>query len=220
MPAMTTTADPREAETGLSLKELMMLPVILLWMTFQVFARHVVTLKEMRRTRPLPINWQEHYERLRTVEWRIRGLTASGVAQILSGEELDLCQLFTDPDPPEEFGQMPASAWEMHRRFEAIARFYADPERYIRRAAERITTRDGEIDPLGRADPRPPTAVVVIVIVITNFSPSAVSRLHVAPRHASHPAQPIRAPPWLAGNSETETCPSPPAASARTRGHA
>jgi len=195
MPAMTTTADPREEETGLSLSELMMLPVILLWMTFQVFARHVAKLKELRRTRPLPRTWREHWPNLRKAEWHIQELTASGVAQILVRQELDLSNLFMNPDPPEAFGAMPASAWEMHRRFEAIARFHADPERYIRRAAWRILGHNGEPDPFGRADPRPPAAVVVIVI--TNFLPPRFSRLHVAPGHAPHPAQPIRAPPWL-----------------------
>ena len=203
MPAMTTTADPREEETGLSLQELMMLPVILLWMTFQVFAQHVVKLKQMRRTKPLPASWREHWPNLRLAEWHIRSLTCFGIEALLAGHELDVHELPMVFDPPEEFGAMPASAWEMHRRFEAIARFYADPERYIRRAAERILARDGEIDPLGRADPRPAAAVVVIVvIVITNFSPSAVSRLPVALRHASHPAQPIRAPPWLGATSK------------------
>jgi hypothetical protein len=184
---MTAREITSEPETGLSLKELMLLPVILLWLTFQVFARHVVTLKQMRRTRPLPINWREHYERLRIVEWRIRELTTSGVEQILSGRELDLTDLWGKPDPPEDFGAMPASAWEMHRRFEAIARVHADPERYIRRAAERILAREGGRDLLGRADPRPPAAVVVIV---TSFAPSRLSL-----PHAPHQAQRIRAPP-------------------------
>jgi len=216
MPAMTTTADPREQETGLSLTELMMLPVILLWLTFQAFAQHVVKLKELRRTRPMPMSWKEHWANLRLAEWHIRELTASGIEQIFSGKELDLHQLVMDPDPPEGFGQMPASAWEMHRRLEAIARFHADPERHIRRAAQRIIARDGEPDPLGRAQPRPPAAVVVIVIVIS-FAPSRLSRLYFAKRHAPHSAQPIRAPPWPRNNLENSAPLNPPTRSTRTR---
>jgi hypothetical protein len=183
---MNASAITSEQETGLSLSELMMLPVILLWLTFQAFAQHVVKLKELRRTRPLPKTWREHWPNLRLAEWHIRELTASGIEQICSGKDLDLHQLSMDPDPPEDFGLEPASALEMHRRFEAIARFHADPERYIRRAAQRITARDGEINPLGRANPRPsppppPLVVVVVVVMVvvvflsaTGFSPQRI----------------------------------------------
>jgi hypothetical protein len=190
MPAMTTTTSTCEHETGLSLSELMMLPVILLWLTFQAFAQHVVKLKQLRRTRPLPKSWREHWANLRLAEWHIRELTASGVEQICSGKELDLHQLSMDPDPLEDFGQMPASAWEMHRRFEAIAGFHADPERYIRRAARRIAVRDGERDPLGRANPPPPPpppppVVVMVVLMVVVVFLSATGFF----------AQRIRAPP-------------------------
>ena len=189
---MNASAITSEKETGLSLTELMMLPVILVWLTFQAFAQHVAKLKEKRRTKPLPINWQEHWPNLRQAEWHIRQLTASGVEQIFSGHDLDLHQLVMDPDPPEDFGQMPASAWEMHRRFEAIARFHADPERYIRRAAERIAARDGQIDPLSRTQPRPlpppPPLVVVVVVVMVVVVSSVLSA-------TGSSAQRIRAPP-------------------------
>jgi hypothetical protein len=213
MPAMTTTADPREEDHGLSLTELMMLPVILLWLTFQAFAQQVVKLKELRRTRPMPINWQAHWANLRLAEWHIRELTASGIEQIVSGKELDLRQLVMDIDPPEEFGQMPASALEMHRRFEAIARFHADPERHIRRAAQRIAARDGEPDPLGRLDPRspplpPPLVVVVVVVVSSVFSATSSS------------AQRIRAPPWPGANSKKCTHIASLIPSARSRAFA
>jgi len=103
MPAMTTTTEtPREQETGLSPTELMMLPVILKWMTFQVFAWHLVKLKELRRTRLLP-------------------------------------------PPPSSFF--------------------------------------------------PPSAAVVVIVIVISFSPPRFSLPPFAPGHASHPDQPIRAPP-------------------------
>jgi hypothetical protein len=81
----------------------------------------------------------------------------------------------------------------MHRRFEAIARFHADPERYIRRAAERVLARDGELDPLGRANPRPPSPLsplVVVVVVVAMVV--VVSSVFSA---TGFSAQRIRAPP-------------------------
>ena len=211
---MNAATTPCEQETGLSLKELMMLPVILLWLTFQVFARHVATLKEMRRTKPMPINWREHWPNLRLAEWHIRSLTSFGIKALLAGQELDLQDLPMVLDPPEDhYAPMPGSALEMHRRFEAAARFHADPERYIRRAAERITAREGEIDPLGRTirppPPPSPPLVVVLVVVVVVFLPTA-----------GFSAQRIRAPPWLAGNSQNQTRPNPLIPSARTRDHA
>jgi hypothetical protein len=130
-------------------------------------------------------------------EWHIRSLTAFGIEALLSGQELDVHELAMVPDPPEDFGAMPASALEMHRRFEAIARFHADPERYIRRAAKRIIARDGEPDPLGRSNPPPPpppVVVVVVVMVVTAFSSAA-----------GFSAQRIRAPPGLNSSSELST---------------
>jgi hypothetical protein len=195
---METTAHTADRTSNsesirLDLSQLWMLPILLLSVIFSVFADYADKLKEKRRTRPLPKTWKEHWPNLRQAEWHIRELTASGIEQILSGKDLDLHQLSMDPDPPEDFGAMPASACEMHRRFEAIARFHADPEKHIRRAAQRILARDGEIDPLGRASPRPPpppppplvvvVVVAMVVVVSSVFSATGFS------------AQRIRAPP-------------------------
>jgi hypothetical protein len=213
---MTAATSPCEQETGFSLKELIMLPVILLWLTLQAFAQHAVKLKELRRTRPMPRNWQEHWSNLRLAEWHVQELTASGIAQLLSGGELDLGQLSMIPDPPGAFGQMPASAWEMHRRFEAIARFHAEPERYIRRAARRVIAREGKIDPLGRIEPRPATTAAAAITAAGGGDGGGGGLFLPA---ASFSAQHIRAPPWLAGSSGNQTRSSPPTASARTRDH-
>jgi hypothetical protein len=116
-----------------------MLPLLLLAHFLAIFADYADKLKALRRTRPLPDTWPEHIPNLLLAEWHIRSLTASGVEVLLAGGELDLLNLVMVPEPPPDVhAPAPLSALDVHRRFEAVARFHADPERYIRRQAARI----------------------------------------------------------------------------------
>ncbi|MDP3737206.1 MAG: hypothetical protein Q8R02_07445 [Hyphomonadaceae bacterium] len=96
-------------------------------------------LGEMRRARRLPRDWQAHYERLRQAEWPIVFLLSEGARQLLTGHPLDLRTLPDPGDAPDWFRPaMPRTALAMHLRIDAIARFNAEPERYVQRHAERI----------------------------------------------------------------------------------
>ena len=93
----------------------------------------------MRRSRPFRKDWQSFYPDLRKCEWAIHWFCLEGARQIILGGDLDLAALGYDPEPPEDFQpSMPRSALAMHKRFEDIARFHADPERWIRRHAARL----------------------------------------------------------------------------------
>jgi hypothetical protein len=132
---------------GLAWSELWLLPILLLQLIFQKFAQRLADLKQMRRTRPMPKDWQDFYPDLRKVEWAIRMLCFEGARQILFGEELDLTAIAFDPEPPDTFQPlMPRSALAMHRRIEDTTRFHADPERYIRRHATRVRNRTCDRD--------------------------------------------------------------------------
>ena len=129
---------PAPAE-GFSMSDLWMLPLLLLVMIFEKFGRHLTSLKAMRRTRPFRKDWRSFYPDLRQCEWAIHWLCFEGARQIILGGDLDLAAIGLDPEPPEDFQPaMPRSALSMHKRFEDIARFHADPERRIRRHAMRL----------------------------------------------------------------------------------
>src|SRR5262249_58740800 len=68
-------------------------------------------------------------------------LKAEGARRILAGEPLDLASLMIGMPPQDLLWNPPRSAIAMHLRFEAIARFHADPEAAIRRYAARIAVR-------------------------------------------------------------------------------
>ena len=124
-----------------------MLPILLLQMILQLFGQHLATLKQMRRSKPMPRDWQDFYPDLRDAEWPVHVLLSEGARQILFGERLDLGSIRFDPEPPESFcPPMPRSALAMHQRMEDLARFNADPERYVRRHAERIRDRNSDRD--------------------------------------------------------------------------
>ena len=81
-------------------------------------------------------------------------LSFEGARQILLGGELDLSAITFDPEPPDSFQPpMPRSALAMHRRMEDLARFHADPERHVRRHAERIRERNSDRDGEQRSRP-------------------------------------------------------------------
>jgi hypothetical protein len=144
--ALETRTEERPAPAeGFALSGLWMLPILLLALIFDKFRQHLARLKDMRRKRPLPKDWRSFYPDLRKSEWAIHWFCLEGARQIILGQDLDLSALSLDPEPPESFQpSMPRTAIAMHRRLEDIARFHADPERWIRRHAARI--RHGDDD--------------------------------------------------------------------------
>jgi hypothetical protein len=208
---MTRALEMREEDSpapaaGFAVSDLWMIPLLLLALMFEKFARHLGKLKTMRRTRPLPRDWQGFYPGLRRCEWAIHSLTCDGARRILLGEDLDLAALSHDPEPPEDFQPaMPRSALSMHRRMEDIARFHADPERFIRRCAARIAAQSDD-DDFWHPHPAIPTTTIFPILrrdstTTTIFQNAALDGpIAVA----------IRGPPQL---NPTADCPMPTASS-------
>ena len=176
---------PATAE-GFALSDLWMLPLLLLALIFEKFSRRLTSLREMRRTKPMPKDWRSFYPDLRRCEWAIHWFCLEGSRQIILEGDLDLSALSLDPEPPESFQPpMPRSAIAMHRRMEDIARFHADPERWIRRHAERLRAA-GAAQP-ARADA--PSLCVLVSLLSSTFFVLSV-------RFCFSARARIRAPPW------------------------
>ena len=60
--------DPPASADGLAWSELWLLPILLLQLIFQKFAQRLADLKAIRRSRPMPKDWQDFYPDLRKVE--------------------------------------------------------------------------------------------------------------------------------------------------------
>jgi hypothetical protein len=154
------------AAIALGASSLWMLPILLLQVILQLFGQHLSKLRQMRRSKPMPKHWQDFYPDLRDAEWPVHVLLSEGARQILSGERLDLHIITFDPEPPDSFQpSMPRSAIAMHQRMEDLARFNADPERYVRRHAERIRDRDRDRARDRNPDSDIPAAVPVAAAV-------------------------------------------------------
>jgi hypothetical protein len=182
MPAMTHAALIAEKKDSLQLSELVLLPFALMLALFRCFfGEKLQWARRQRRSRPMPTNWRQHYDRLRLAEWSVVELTRAGLAQLLSGKPLDLEGIET-ADPPEDWVcPMPASAFAMHRRIEAVLAFNADPEGRIRRLARRAARRAAAI-----------AAVAVVASAFPSLAaPAAVAAVVAAPAIAPR----IRAPP-------------------------
>jgi hypothetical protein len=191
-----------EAHDGFDLSQLWLLPLLLLAQVLAVFAGHADKLKAMRRrVRAMPEAWTDFIPGLLTAEWHIRSLTASGVEILMSGQELDIRDLVLTEDMPSGYQlPIPASAWEAHRRMEAIARFHADPETFIRRQAKRIASARAErVDPMASE-----TAAAAAAVFSASRSGSPG---HCAPALVHTPSLGIRAPPWPVSNRSSSTCP-------------
>jgi hypothetical protein len=121
----------------------------------------IAKLKRIRRTTKFKPSWRDHWPDLRQCEWMRDQILASGAAQLLAGQELDLEAFIPSTEPPADYGgPCPKTPFEMNRRFLAMARFNADPEPAIRAHAKRIARREGfDIDcPLRHAAPHRDTS--------------------------------------------------------------
>jgi hypothetical protein len=116
---------------------------------------------------------------------------------------------------PAVLAGSPRDLDEILLRFERALWTLRNHERFARKRAHRLARlleqRSLELEvihhPLAAAPSSPPPPPTTIL-------PASV------PGATGSSAQRIRAPPWLARNSETETRPSPPASPARTRSYA
>ena len=139
---MTNADHIAEEGPRLELNQLWMLPLILFQMICSTFAVMLSSLQEMRRTRPLPRNWQDHLNGLRESEWPVMVVLAEGARQILEGKDLTLTGIPLYAPPEDFLWSAPTSADATQLRFEWLARFHTDPARYVRRHAQRILARE------------------------------------------------------------------------------
>ncbi len=184
--AMQTEKKERPAEVPLWLT-----PLVLLARLFARFRQHLAELKALRRTCRMPPAWEHYYSRLRLAEWAIRQFCEEGAQRLLSGEDLDLASLTCLSEPPDDFQPpLPRSALAMHRRIEDITRFYANPERYIRRHATRVRRADPSgSNPSNPKNPQPASAGLIESGSVEFFAPAASNP------SPSHSGLAIRAPP-------------------------
>src|SRR6185436_12435542 len=139
LPPMTDATDQQQTHKDPGLAGLvLMLPILILQMIVARFARRLDRLKQARRKRPKPRNWRDHFGRLRQCEWHIHQLVANGARKVLAFGDVDLNFIPMIVDVPEDMSwSEPSSPAALYVRMQEIARFHADPERYILRHAER-----------------------------------------------------------------------------------
>ncbi|MDP3736962.1 MAG: hypothetical protein Q8R02_06210, partial [Hyphomonadaceae bacterium] len=144
-----TEADSLAEETDPAGPLAWLMPLVVLLQTiFLLFTDVRERLKDQRRSRRLPKDWQAHYPRLREAEWAIAFLFAEATRQLLQGRDLDFAAIPDPGDAPDGFQPpMPRSALAMHKRIDAITRINAEPERYIRRHATRIAREAAAASP-------------------------------------------------------------------------
>jgi hypothetical protein len=181
-----------EEETRPSLIGLALAPLVLLCVWFKRFADWTVTLKRVRKAQLVRCNPAEHWPGLRRSEWLMEQIRAEGVRRVLADRDPDLDHISAIVDPPEGYGACPKTAWEMNRRFAALAAFHADPEAAIRRSAARIVAREGACDPLGN---RIAPGAACPAGVNIGIDPYSVSPPTSPPIRVVAPAQRVRAPP-------------------------
>jgi hypothetical protein len=181
MPAMTHAALIPEEKRSFDLSELVLLPFALMLALFRCFfGEKLQWARRQRRSRPMPTNWRQHYDQLRLAEWSVAELTRAGLAQLLSGKPLDLEGLET-ADPPEDWVcPMPASAFAMHRRIEAVLAFNADPEGRIRRLARRAVRRAAAIAAAVASTAPPSVAPATVAAVVA--APAIAPRIRAPPQ--------------------------------------
>jgi hypothetical protein len=178
-----------EEETRPSLIELALTPLVLLCLWLQRFARWTVTLKQARKAQLANCIPAEHWPGLRKCEWLMAQTLAGGARQLLAGEDLDFDAILAVEEPPEHYGgPCPRDAWEMNRRFAALAAFHADPASAVRRHAARIIAREGARDPFGNVTAPATEAPDDPCVRIDPYPLSPPIRVIA-------PAQRVRAPP-------------------------
>ena len=137
-----THADPIAADgLKLELNQLWMLPLVLFQMICGFFSNEQTFLHEHRRKRSAPADWQDHIPGLLETEWAIAAIKAEGARRVLAGAAIDF-NTIPIPPPPGDWQPLVKDAADLLRRFEAVASFHADPEKFIRRHADgwRCTT--------------------------------------------------------------------------------
>jgi hypothetical protein len=173
-----THADPiAQDDIHLEPSQLWMLPILLLQMMAAVFLGHAARLKRLRRRPPRTNKWTTCYWDLRLCEWSIEVVLAEGARRLLAGNPIDLDSIRIPPPPETWLPAMPRSARDMSLRFEATARFHADPESFIRRHAARIAAQ-------ARRDAEPSTTsscisttTIPVAAISTSTSTCALARI-------------------------------------------
>ncbi len=138
---MTHADSIAQDDIHLEPSQLWMLPILLLQMMAAIFLGHAARLKRLRRRPPRTNKWTACYWDLRLCEWSIEVVLAEGARRLLAGKPIDLDSIRIRPPPETWLPAMPRSARDMSLRFEATARFHADPHSFIRRHAARIAAQ-------------------------------------------------------------------------------
>ncbi|MDP3740644.1 MAG: hypothetical protein Q8R02_24875 [Hyphomonadaceae bacterium] len=118
-----------------------MLPLILFRMICSFFQNEQAFIQEHRRKGVAPKDWQDHIPDLVEAEWAIDAIKAEGARRLLAGQPIDFYSIRI-PAPPDDWQPIVHDAADLMRRFEAVASFHADPEKFIRRHAERLVVRN------------------------------------------------------------------------------
>ncbi len=84
-------------------------------------------------------DWRKIIPQLIRNEFNCWNTLVSGLAVLQRGDVLDLDNLERIGDPANFHASAPASAEAAHKRIEAVMRFLADPEKFIRRYAARAS---------------------------------------------------------------------------------
>jgi hypothetical protein len=133
-----TQADHIAEDVRLELHQLWMLPLILFRMICSFFQTEQAFLREQRKKGSTPKAWEDHILDLVEAEWAIAAIKAEGARRLLASEPIDFSTIRI-PAPPDDWQPIVTDAADLMRRFEAIAGFHADPEKFIRRHAARIS---------------------------------------------------------------------------------
>lgn len=168
-------------QQGVDLSLLWLWPVLLFHALLQAFATDAHKLKALRRKKQRYSNpqWRIHVENLRLTEWEVRAYISGHALRQLAGQPVDLSDGLVPPPPPDWTRPEPKSASELIRRFEAIARIYADPRRAIARYLRRRARRT--------ASPSPTTTIPAMSPPMSGASTTIL--------RSSSPDPRIRAPP-------------------------
>ncbi|MDP3739401.1 MAG: hypothetical protein Q8R02_18575 [Hyphomonadaceae bacterium] len=135
---MTQADHIAKDDVKLELSQLWMLPLILFRMICSFFQTEQKFIRDHRRKGVAPKDWEDHIPDLVEAEWAIDAIKAEGARRLLAGEHIDF-NTIRIPAPPDDWQPLVHDAADLMRRFEAVASFHADPEKFIRRHAARIS---------------------------------------------------------------------------------
>ena len=135
---MTSASNTIEEEIHLAPSQLWMLPLLLWRMICAWFAGEAEFLSQARSQGATVETWEDHLLDLAIAEWNISALLSESSRRLLAGEPLDYRFIRISPMPADWRPAVVEDSQHLLQRFEAVARFHADPEAAIRAHAADI----------------------------------------------------------------------------------